>query len=34
MNVYHTLENSRVYRETELDRIEFGLEVGRCLQCL
>ena len=30
VNVYHTLENSRVYHETELDHIKFGLEVRRC----
>lgn len=28
VNVYHTLENSRVYHETELDHVEFGLEVS------
>ena len=28
VNVYHTLENSRVYHENELDHLEFGLEVG------
>ena len=25
--VYHTLQNSRVYHEAELDSLEFGLEV-------
>ena len=28
VRVYHTLENSRVYHENELDYLEFGLEVG------
>ena len=27
INVYHTLENSRVYHEKEVDCREFGLEV-------
>lgn len=27
VTVYHTLENSRVYHEKELDSLEFGLEV-------
>ena len=27
VSVYHTLENSRVYHEKELDSLEFGLEV-------
>ena len=27
ITVYHTLENSRVYHEKDLDSVEFGLEV-------
>ena len=27
VSVYHTLENSRVYHEKDLDSVEFGLEV-------
>lgn len=27
VRVYHTLENSRVYHEKDLDSVEFGLEV-------
>ena len=34
MRVYHTLQNSRVYHETELDSLEFGLEVIISSVCL
>jgi len=34
LNVYHTLENSRVYHENELDHIEFGPEAGPVIETL
>ncbi|XP_015758221.1 PREDICTED: bifunctional lysine-specific demethylase and histidyl-hydroxylase NO66-like [Acropora digitifera] len=34
VNVYHTLENSRVYHENELDRVEFGLEAGPMVEII
>ena len=34
VHVYHTLQNSRVYHETELDSLEFGLEVIISSVCL
>ncbi|XP_029211683.2 ribosomal oxygenase 1-like [Acropora millepora] len=34
VNVYHTLENSRVYHQNELDRVEFGLEAGPMVEII
>ena len=34
VHVYHTQQNSRVYHETELDSLEFGLEVIISSVCL
>ncbi|XP_068731298.1 ribosomal oxygenase 1-like [Montipora capricornis] len=34
VNVYHTLENSRVYHQNELDRVEFGLEAGPLVEAI
>ncbi|KAL9952077.1 hypothetical protein ACROYT_G039281 [Oculina patagonica] len=34
VTVYHTLENSRVYHEKELDRLEFGLEAGPVVESI
>ena len=34
VHVYHTLQNSRVFHETELDSLEFGLEVIISSVCL
>lgn len=34
VHVYHTLQNSRVYHETELDSLEFGLEAGPIIESI
>ena len=33
VSVYHTLENSRVYHEKDVDSVEFGLEVRLFAEC-
>jgi len=34
ITVYHTLENSRVYHEKDLDSVEFGLEAGPVVESI